>query len=123
MNTKFEDRVKSFGRVSNGICQGLNVHGSIFHGHMSSGTDSTAPTPPVSLGLRIGVMVVCSVAVIVGIALWIFAIVTKRREKLRKQKRGDSKEDEKPDIEEMIAEDPEIEDDSKEEVSPPGTKV
>ena len=90
---------------------------------MSSGTDSTAPTPPVSLGLRIGVMVVCSVAVIVGIALWIFAIVTKRREKLRKQKRGDSKEDEKPDIEEMIAEDPEIEDDSKEEVSPPGTKV
>ena len=82
MNTKFEDRVKSFGRVSNGICQGLNVHG-----HMSSGTDSTAPTPPVSLGLRIGVMVVCSVAVIVGIALWIFAIVTKRREKLRKQKR------------------------------------
>ena len=83
---------------------------------MSSGADSTVPTEPVSLGLRIGVMVVCSVAVLVGIALWIVVLVAKRREKMRKKK-----EAEQPDIDEMIAQEPDVEDDSNAEAPPPPT--
>ena len=81
---------------------------------MSEGNVTVPPTEPVPLGLRIGVMVVCSLFVIVGIGLWIFACVSKRREA-----RANRPTEDHQDIEEMVAQDPEIREDSDQEVDPP----
>lgn len=81
---------------------------------MSEGNVTVPPTEPVPLGLRIGVIVVCSIAVIVGIGLWIFALVTKRRES-----RAKAPTEHHQDIEEMVAQDPEIRDDTDQAAEPP----